>query len=97
MARERNYISKMYIIKQRDINLVFNQVRASSLILLNYKCGRTGREGVNATLIDHIQQRVPRPNWICHVSRNTVMTNVSHYVLHPTFRFHLRIGPTLPL
>ena len=46
----------MYIINERDTNLVFNQVRATAHILLNYKCGPTRCLGVNAAIIDHIRR-----------------------------------------
>ena len=36
-------------------NLVFNQVRAIALILLNYRYGLTRCLGVNAAIIDHIR------------------------------------------
>ena len=37
----------------RDTNIVFNHVRATALISLNYKYGPTGRLGVNAAIRPH--------------------------------------------
>ena len=37
-------------------NLVFSQVRATALIVLNYRYGPTRRLGVNVTVIGHIRQ-----------------------------------------
>ena len=37
----------------RDTNLVFDQVRATALISLNYKYGPTGLLGVNAAIRPH--------------------------------------------
>ena len=48
LAQKRDSVNNMSIIIQRDTNLVFNQVRATALILLNYISGPIGRLGVNA-------------------------------------------------
>ena len=43
----------MNIIIMRDTNLVFSQVRATTLILLNYKYSPTRHLGVNASIRPH--------------------------------------------
>ena len=49
------YINKMNNHTRKIQNLFFNQVRATALILLNYKCGPTRRIGVKTAIIDHIR------------------------------------------
>ena len=46
-----NYMKKIQ-------KLVFSQVRATALILLNYRYSTTGRLGVNGAIIDHIWHEV---------------------------------------
>ena len=55
--REKLYYSEctMTIIIKEIQNLVFSQIRATALILLNYISGPTGHLGVNADIIDIIQ------------------------------------------
>ena len=58
-TREKNYITQnvcrptLHTIEIQ--NLVFSQVRATTLMSLNYRYGPTGHLGVNAAIIDHIR------------------------------------------
>ena len=56
-TRRVSVLHKLYNEHQltRDTKLGFNQVRATALILLNYKYGPTRRLGVNVAIIDHIR------------------------------------------